>query len=175
MLGCRPSRGRRYPLGLTTGTRPAPLYSTVAARGDGGRKGGGGRAAGSDVRHLNLKPGNPVPPGQSLRGLPARRQGGREGVKATVVKGGGPSKKAAVAKFSPEPASANTSKHTTPIASREQLLERAARLRPAFLARQRQRREAEFLKQQEADDTLQQNQHMVELEAIMKRIRKGRD
>ena len=70
---------------------------------------------------------------------------------------------------------ANTSKHTTPIASREQLLERAARLRPAFLARQRQRREAEFLKQQEADDLLQQNQHMVELEAIMKRIRKGRD
>ena len=118
---------------------------------------------------------NPVPPGQSLRGLPARRQGGREGVKATVVKGGGPSKKATVAKFSPEPASANTTEHTTPIASREQLLERAARLRPTFLARQRQRREAEFLKQQEADDALQQNQHMVELEAIMKRIRKGRD
>ena len=70
---------------------------------------------------------------------------------------------------------ANTTKHTTPIASREQLLERAARLRPAFLARQRQRREAEFLKQQEADDALQQNQHMVELEAIMKRIRTERD
>ena len=62
-----------------------------------------------------------------------------------------------------------------PIASREQLLERAARLPPTFLARQRQRREAEFLKQQEADDSLQQNRHMVELEAIMKGIRKGRD
>ena len=118
---------------------------------------------------------NPVPPGKSLRGLPARRQCGREGVKATAVKGGGPSKKAAVAKFSPEPASANTTKHTTLIASREQLLERAARLRPAFLTRQRQRREAEFLKQQEADDALQRNQHMVELEAITKNIRKGRD
>ena len=92
-----------------------------------------------------------------------------------MVKGGGPSKKAVVAKFSPEPASANTTEHTTPIASREQLLERAARLRPAFLARQRQRREAEFLKRQEADDSLQRNQHMVELEAITKRIRKGRD
>ena len=80
-----------------------------------------------------------------------------------------------MAKFSPEPASAKTTEHTTPIASREQLLERAARLRPAFLARQRQRREAEFLKRQEADDSLQQNQHMAKLEAIMKRIRKGRD
>ena len=119
---------------LTTGTRPAPLYATVAARGVGGRKGAGGGPQGQAPK---TKPVNPVPPGQSLRGLPARRQGGREGVKATVVKGGGPSKKAAEAKFSPEPASANTTKHTTPTASREQLLERAARLRPTFLARQR--------------------------------------
>ena len=169
---------------LTTGTRPAPLYATVAARGVGGRKGGGGGPQGRPAPERGQatkqivpkpKPGNPVPPGQSLRGLPARRQGGREGVRATAVQGGAPRKKAAEAKFSPEPASANNPKHTTPIASREQLLERAARLRPTFLARQRQRREAEFLKQQEADDSLQQNQHMVELEAIMKRIRKGRD
>ena len=135
-----------------------------------GRKGRGWEGGGSQGRPApergratkqidpKPKPGNPVPPGQSLRGLPARRQGGREGVKATAVQGGALSKKAAVAKFSPEPASANTTEHTTPIASREQLLERAARLRPAFLARQRQRREAEFLKRQEADDSLQQNQ-----------------
>ena len=159
----------------------------MAARGVVGRKGRGWEGGGSQGRPApergqatkqidpKPKPGNPVPPGQSLRGLPARHQGGREGVRATAVQGGALSKKAAVAKFSPEPASANNTDHTTPIASREQLLERAARLRPAFLARQRQRREAEFLKRQEADDSLQQNQHMVELEAIMKRIRKGRD
>ena len=68
---------------------------------------------------------NPVTPGQSLRGLPARLQGGREGVRAPPAQGGAPSKKATVAKFSPEPersTSANKTKHTTPTASREQLL-----------------------------------------------------
>ena len=81
----------------------------MAARGVGGRKGGGGgpqgRPAPGRGQAPKTKPGNPVPPGQLLRGLPARRQGGREGVRATVVQGGGPSKKAAVAKLSPEPAS----------------------------------------------------------------------
>ena len=81
----------------------------MAARGVGGRKGGGGgpqgRPAPGRGQAPKTKPGNPVPPGQLLRGLPARRQGGQEGVRATVVQGGGPSKKAAVAKFSPEPAS----------------------------------------------------------------------
>ena len=134
-----------------------------------------GHPASVDVKQHKRKKKDPEPPGQSLRGLPARHQGGREGVRATAVQGGALSKKAAVAKFSPEPASANNTDHTTPIASREQLLERAARLQPTFLARQRQRPEAEFLKRQEADDALQRNQHMAELEAITKRIRKGRD
>ena len=79
----------------------------MAARGDGSRKGAGGGPQGQPAPERGqapkTKPGNPVSPGQSLRGLPARRQGGREGVRATAVKGGGPSKKAAVAKFSPEP------------------------------------------------------------------------
>ena len=73
---------------LTTGTRPAPLYATVAARGVGGRKGvgavrglgavrgGGGpqgrpapeRGQATKLTVPKPKPRNPVPPGLSLEG-----------------------------------------------------------------------------------------------------------
>ena len=47
----------------------------------------------------------------------------------------------------------------------------SATLRPTFLARQRQRRRAEFVKQQKMNHVLQQNKLAVELEAIAKNVR----
>jgi hypothetical protein len=53
--------------------------------------------------------------------------------------------------------------HTLPIATRKQLLQRAARLRPAFLAQQKKRREATFIAEQKKEQQLQSYQLRREL------------
>jgi hypothetical protein len=64
--------------------------------------------------------------------------------------------------------------HTIPIATREQLLERAARLRPTFLARQKQRREAELVASQKKEQAITFCKHRKELDTLMAAQKKAR-
>ena len=114
--------------------------------------------------------------------MPAPHKSGK-GVRVATAQGGGnknnSKKSKKVHRQVQVDLSASTSKpvkHTVPIASREQLLQRAARLRPAFLARQRQRREADFLAKQKKIELLQRVQlkrNLHSLDEKQKKARKG--
>ncbi len=174
---------------LTTGNRPAPSYASVAARGVGvGRTGGGGGHEGRPVAGRDRVPKVPIKP-DTPRSPPPRQEGSRvpapkkreEGVRVATAQGGGSTNQQKKSKKVHRQVQVNLStstsrpvQHTVPIASREQLLERAARLRPTFLARQRQRREADLLAKQKKTEQLQRVQLKRDLHSLDEKQKKAR-
>ncbi|WP_419640585.1 hypothetical protein, partial [Thiolapillus sp.] len=104
-----------------------------------------------------------------------------EGVRVATAQGGGSTNQQKKSKKVHRQVQVNLStstsrpvQHTVPIASREQLLERAARLRPTFLARQRQRREADLLAKQKKTEQLQRVQLKRDLHSLDEKQKKAR-